>query len=124
MSSERMKRGVEAIHLGDGRALGSRAIEMEWFGDVTDDDLETLARLYFEVDDEEYAQMARLGLVDSEEQADERTGKTRIVLRTDRDLIDEEEETLQEEWEQSLEDPRVPLQVWSNLDYWEVESVT
>ncbi len=124
MSSERLKRGVEAINLGDGRRLGSRAIEMEWYGDETDDDLETLARLFFEVDGEEYAEMARLGLVDSEEQAEDRVGKTRIALRTDRDLIDEEEETLQQEWEQSFEDPRSSLEVWSNLDYWEVESVT
>lgn len=123
MNSEPMRRGVEKIHLGNGRYLGSRAITMEWFGDETEDDLETLARLSFEVDEDEYSEMARLGMVDSEENTEEARGSARIVLRTDRDLLDDEEEALAQEWDGSLEDPQFPLKVWTNLDFWEVEEV-
>ncbi len=123
MKSEPMRRGVEKIHLGNGRYLSSRAISMEWFGDETEDELETLARLSFEVDEDEYSEMARLGMVDSEENSEEVRGRTNIILRTDRDLIDEEEEALAQEWEGSLEDPLHPLKVWVNLDFWEVEEV-
>lgn len=137
MKAEKMKRKAQKIHLGDGQYLGARTISMRWYGgqrkkshDYDDDydydgeeDLETLARLQFKVKPPEYALMARLGLVDTDAAAEEATKDTKITLRTDRDLVDEGEEALEEEWEASLDDPTCPLTVWADLDYWEVEAI-
>jgi hypothetical protein len=46
-----------------------------------------------------------------------------VTFRTDRDLLDEAEETLREEWEQSLEDDSEEPTIWNDLDYWEVQSI-
>ncbi len=129
MKSEKMKRKVDKIHLGDGRYLDARTIRMAWFGgneeedDDSDDELETLAKIQFKVKADEYAVMAKLGLVDTDASAEETGRETKITLRTDRDLVDEGDEALEEEWHNSLEDPTCKLTVWANLDYWEVESV-
>lgn len=126
MKSEKMKRKVQKIHLGDGRYLDSRIIRMTWYGGQEsdfDDELETLAKLQFKVKAHEYAVMAKLGLVDTDAAAEESGKETKITLRTDRDLVDEGDEALEQEWESSLEDPTCELTVWADLDYWEVESV-
>ncbi len=123
MKSEKAKRKVQSIHLGDGKYLESRILTMEWFGGDSDDEMETLARLYFQVSSTEYAIMAKLGMVDTDAASEESDQDFKIVLRTDRDLVDEEEETLAEEWEASFDDPTCDLSVWVNLDFWEVESV-
>jgi hypothetical protein len=133
MKAEKMKRKAQKIHLGDGKYLDARTIHMKWYGaarsedddDLLDDDLETLAKLQFKVKAHEYAVMARLGLVDTdaEAEAEESERESKITLRTDRDLVDEGEEALEEEWNTSLDDPTCPLSVWADLDYWEVESV-
>lgn len=130
MKSEKLKRKAQRIHLGDGKYLDSRIIRMQWYGttgdedDELDDELETLAKLQFKVKAHEYAIMARLGLVDTDAAAEDSDGESKITLRTDRDLVDEGEEALEEEWNTSLDDPTCPLTVWADLDYWEVESVT
>ena len=130
MKSEVFVRRVEKIHLGDGRYLGPRAIEMEWFGadeeedDVLDDEMETLAIVRFTVSSEEYVEMAKRGLVDSESITDEdEDHSAKVAFRTDRDLLDEAEETLREEWEESLEDASTEPTIWNDLDYWEVHSI-
>lgn len=124
MKSEKAKRKVQSIHLGDGKYLGARTVQMELFGGGDlDDEMETLAKLYFKVNAAEYAVMAKLGMVDTDAASEESEQDFNIVLRTDRDLVDEEEETLGEEWEDSLDDPTCELSVWVNLDFWEVESV-
>ncbi len=129
MKSEKMKRKVEKIHLGDGRYLEARTLRMAWYGgrpeddDDGDDELETLAKIQFKVKAHEYAVMAKLGLVDTDASAEESGQETKITLRTDRDLVDEGDEALEEEWHNSLEDPTCKLTVWADLDYWEVESV-
>ena len=130
MSAESLIRRVESIHLGDGKYLDARAIEMRWFeadeeDDISDDEMETLATLSFEVSSEEYILLARLGMVDTVtgggEDDEDRSG--RVTFRTDRDLLDEAEETLREEWEQSLEDDSEEPTIWNDLDYWEVQSI-
>ena len=126
-----MKRKAQKIHLGDDKYLGTRTIQMKWYGgsadeqeDDDDDELETLAKLTFKVKAHEYAVMAKLGLVDTDAATEEETDReSKITLRTDRDLVDEGEEALAEEWNTSLDDPNCPLTVWADLDYWEVESV-
>lgn len=126
MKSEKMKRKVQKIHLGDGRYLDARTIRMVWYGGQDtdlDDELETLAKLQFKVKAHEYAVMAKLGLVDTDAAAEESGKETKITLRTDRDLVDEGDEALEEEWNNSLDDPTCELTVWADLDYWEVESV-
>lgn len=134
MKAEKMKRKVQKIHLGDGKYLDTRTIFMKWYGGSAksryedddgydDDELETLAKLQFKVKPHEYALMARLGLVDTDAAAEESGKDSKITLRTDRDLVDEGEEALGEEWESSLDDPSCPLTVWADLDYWEVETV-
>lgn len=133
MKSEKLKRKVVKIHLGDGKYLDARTINMKWYGgnrasededDEFDDELETLAKLQFKVKPTEYAVMAKLGLVDTDAAAEESDKEAKITLRTDRDLVDEGEEALEEEWEASLDDPTCALTVWADLDYWEVESVS
>ena len=109
-SSEILVRRVEQIHLGDNRYLEARAIEMEWFGGEADpgedddyDEMETLAVLRFSVNSEEYVQLARLGMVDSVPGGEEDEDRSaRVAFRTDRDLLDDAEETLREEWQSSL----------------------
>jgi hypothetical protein len=105
---------------------------MQWYGsardeddDDMDDELETLAKLQFKVKAHEYAIMARLGLVDTDAAAEDTDSEkeSKITLRTDRDLVDEGEDALAEEWNASLDDPTCALSVWADLDYWEVESV-
>lgn len=127
MSSEILIRRVEQIYLGDGKYLDARAIEMEWFGDVEDDgddEMETLATVSFSVTTDEYVQLARLGMVDSVPGGDDGKDRSaRVTFRTDRDLLDEAEETLQEEWEESLEDDTVELTIWTDLDYWELQAI-
>ena len=130
MSAESLIRRVEAIHLGDGKYLDSRAIEMKWFepdeeDDESDDEMETLATLSFEVTSEEYILLARLGMVDTVPGGgeDDEDRSARVTFRTDRDLLDEAEETLREEWEQSLEDDSEEPTIWNDLDYWEVQSI-
>jgi hypothetical protein len=132
MKSEKLKRKANKIHLGDGKYLDARIIRMQWYGgsrpedddDSIEDELETLAKLQFKVKAHEYAVMARLGLVDTDATADEDSDQeSKITLRTDRDLVDEGEEALAEEWQASLDDPTCALSVWADLDYWEVESV-
>ncbi len=126
MKSEKMKRKVQKIHLGDGRYLDARIIRMAWYGSAevdSEDELETLAKLQFKVKAHEYAVMAKLGLVDTDASAEESGKETKITLRTDRDLVDEGDEALEEEWHNSLEDPTCELTVWADLDYWEVDSV-
>lgn len=130
MKSEKLKRKAQKIHLGDDKWLDARIIRMQWYGnsrgedDDYDEDLETLAKLQFKVKAHEYAVMARLGLVDTDAAAEESNKECKITLRTDRDLVDEGEEALEEEWNSSLEDPTCALSVWADLDYWEVESVS
>lgn len=123
MTSETQTRAVDQIHIGDGKFIGRRAIHMEWFGDETEDELDTLARLRFTVTGPEYAKLAKLGLVDSEASDGEAAGEMRLTLRTDLDLVDDAEETLAEEWHSSLEDASAELTIWNDLDYWEVESI-
>ena len=129
MSSEIFVRRAESIHMGDNKYLDARAIEMEWLlhdEDVGDDDeMATLAVLRFSVNSEEYVQMARLGMVDTVPGGgeDDEDRSAWITFRTDRDLLDEAEETLREEWEQSLEDDTCDLTIWSDLDYWEVQTI-
>lgn len=123
MNSETQTRAVDTIHIGDGKSIGTRAIHMEWFGEETEDELDTLARLRFKVTGPEYVQLARLGLVDSEASDGESEGTTELTLRTDLDLVDEAEETLAQEWHSSLEDASAELTIWNDLDYWEVESI-
>lgn len=132
MKSEKLKRKAQKIHLGDDKWLDARIIRMQWYGNARErddddddygDELETLAKLQFKVKAHEYAMMARLGLVDTDAAAEESTKECKITLRTDRDLVDEGEEALEEEWNSSLDDPTCELSVWADLDYWEVESV-
>lgn len=131
MKAEKMKRKARSIHLGDGKYLDARVISMRWYGgssrhslyDEEEDELETLAKMQFKVKPAEYAVMAKLGLVDTDAAAEDSGKDTKITVRTDRDLVDEAEELLQEEWEHSQNDPDCPLSVWTDLDYWEVESV-
>lgn len=133
MKSEKMKRKARKIHLGDGNYLDPRVIFMRWYGgnssrspyddEEGEDELETLARIQFKVRAHEYAIMAKLGLVDTDASAEESDKESKITLRTDRDLVDEAEDALVEEWESSLADPSCPLTVWTDLDYWEVESI-
>ena len=103
---------------------------MQWFeadeeDDVSDDEMLTLATLSFEVSSEEYILLARLGMVDTVPGGgeDDEDRSARVTFRTDRDLLDEAEETLREEWEQSLEDDSVEPTIWNDLDYWEVQSI-
>lgn len=131
MSSEVLVRRVKQIHLGDGKYLEARAIEMQWFGleeeeSDEDDEMETLATLSFQVNSQEYGLLARLGMVDtvpggSEDDVEDHSA--RVTFRTDRDLLDEAEEDLRDEWEQSLEDDSHKLTIWNDLDYWEVQSI-
>ena len=128
--SEVLVRRVEKIHMGDNKYLDARAIEMEWFGgdiedddDLDEDEMDTLAILRFSVTSDEYVQMAKLGMVDTVPGGDEEDRSCRISFRTDRDLLDEAEETLREEWAASLEDSREEPEIWNDLDYWEVLSV-
>jgi hypothetical protein len=129
MKSETLVRRAEQIHLGEGRYLDARAIEMEWFGvdeesDLDDDDeMETLAILRFEVTSDEYVELARLGMVDSVPGGDDEDRSARVAFRTDRDLLDEADETLADEWAESLEDAGSELTIWTDLDYWEVHSI-
>ncbi|HIB64615.1 MAG TPA: hypothetical protein EYO33_05785 [Phycisphaerales bacterium] len=133
MKSERLVRRVEQIHLGDDRYLDARAIEMEWFGGGADeaeedfedfDEMETLAILRFDVDTAEYAQLAKLGMVDSVPGGDDETDRScRVSFRTDSDLLDDAEETLREEWEASLEESDEEPTIWNDLDYWELLSI-
>ena len=136
MSSEVLVRRVESIHLGDGKYLDARAIEMEWFGseeeEDDEDEMDTLAVLRFSVSSKEYVVMARLGMVDTVPGGDDfeddddgggEDSSSRVTFRTDRDLLDDADETLREEWEQSLEDDSAELTIWNDLDYWEVQSV-
>jgi hypothetical protein len=132
MKSEKLKRKAQRIHLGDKKYLDARIIRMQWYGsardeddDDMDDELETLAKLQFKVKAHEYAIMARLGLVDTDAAAEDTDSEkeSKITLRTDRDLVDEGEDALAEEWNASLDDPTCALSVWADLDYWEVESV-
>ena len=130
MSSERLVRRVESIHLGDGKYLGPRAIEMEWFGgsdeeemESEDDEMETLAVVRFSVSSEEYTKLAHLGMVDTVPGGDEEDHSARVSFRTDRDLLDDAEETLREEWEESLESASEEPTIWNDLDYWEVQSI-
>ena len=135
MKAEKMKRKVQKIHLGDGKYLDARTILMKWYAGESksryddddsyeEDELETLAKLQFKVKPQEYAVMARLGLVDTDAAAEESSKDSKITLRTDRDLVDEGDEALEEEWHRSLDDPTCPLTVWADLDYWEVETVS
>lgn len=134
MSSEALIRRVESIHLGDGKYLDARAIEMQWMGseeeEDDEDEMDTLAVLSFSVTGKEYVVMARLGMVDTvpggedfDEEDDSEGRSSRVTFRTDRDLLDDADETLREEWEQSLEDDTAELTIWNDLDYWEVQSV-
>tara|TARA_Y100000815_G_scaffold176950_1_gene161160 strand:- start:305 stop:703 length:399 start_codon:yes stop_codon:yes gene_type:complete len=131
MSAESLIRRVQSIHLGDGKYLDARAIEMQWFeadeeDDIlSDDEMETLATVSFEVSSEEYILLARLGMVDTVPGGgeDDEDRSARVTFRTDRDLLDEAEETLREEWEQSLEDDSEEPTIWNDLDYWEVQSI-
>lgn len=127
MTDDVLIRGADKIHIGDSKYLGIRAIEMQWFGDREedeDDELETLATLAFSVNSVEYNKMAKLGLVESASSTEESDETTRLTFRTDRDLMDEGEEALAEEWEASLEDGTAELTVWVDLDYWEVAEVS
>jgi hypothetical protein len=130
MKSQKLKRKAQKIHLGDDKWLDARIIRMQWYGDSQggdddyDEELETLAQLQFKVKAHEYAVMARLGLVDTDAAAEESDKECKITLRTDRDLVDEGEEALEEEWHASQDDPTCELTVWADLDYWEVESVS
>ena len=127
MTEEILVRGADKIHIGDSKYLDVRAVEMQWFGDLEEDEydeLETLAKLTFSVNSEEYNKMARLGLVESASSTEESEEMTRLSFRTDRDLMDEGEEALEEEWEASLEDGTSELTVWVDLDYWEVAEVS
>lgn len=129
MSSEILVRRVESIHLGDSKYLDARAIEMEWLEhdeDVGDDDeMATLAIVRFSVSSEEYVQLARLGMVDTVPGGgeDDEDRSAWITFRTDRDLLDDADEGLREEWEQSLEDDTCELTIWNDLDYWEVQTI-
>lgn len=132
MSFQKLVRRVESIHLGDGRSIGPRAIEMEWHGELADEtedldedaDMETLAVVRFAVNAEEYAQMARLGLVDAVPPDDEDEERSaRVAFRTDPDLLDDAEDTLREEWEESLDSASEEPTIWNDLDYWEVLSI-
>lgn len=125
MSSEVFIRRVKRIHLGNNKFLDERAIEMEWFGgdeedEEPDDEMETLATVRFNVNSEEYAEMAKLGMVDSVPGGDDEDRSCRVAFRTDRDLLDEAEEQLREEWAAALEDSTDEPEIWNDLDYWEV----
>lgn len=127
MKSEILIRRVEKIHLGDKKYLDCRAIEMEWFGDQEedeDDEMETLAILRFLVNTKEYKELAKLGMVDSVPGGDDGEDRScRVAFRTDRDLLDEAEEKLREEWVSSLDDRNEEPEVWNDLDYWEVHAI-
>jgi hypothetical protein len=128
VSSEIFVRRMESIHLGDDKYLDARAVEMEWLEhdeDLGDDEMATLAVLRFSVSSEEYVLLARLGMVDTVPAGgdEEEDRSAWITFRTDRDLLDEAEEALREEWEQSLEDDTCDLTIWSDLDYWEVQTI-
>ena len=128
MKSEILIRRVERIHLGDKKYLDCRAIEMEWFGDQEededDDEMETLAILRFLVKSKEYKELAKLGMVDSVPGGDDDEDRScRVAFRTDRDLLDEAEDKLREEWASSLEDRNEEPEIWNDLDYWEVLAI-
>lgn len=126
MSSEIFVRRVERIHLGDGKYIPARAIEMEFLGggeEESDDEMETLAYLRFSVDGNEYLQLSRLGMVDTVPGEAQEDNTTRLTFRTDVDLLDEAEETFREEWEESLDDSDEEPTVWNDLDYWELHSI-
>lgn len=126
-SSETLVRRVEKIHMGDNKYLDARGIEMEFFGsedeNEDDDEMDTLAILRFSVNTEEYVELAKLGMVDTVPGGDEEDRSCRLAFRTDRDLLDDAEETLREEWAESLADSRDEPTIWNDLDYWEVLSV-
>ncbi len=127
MTSEKFVRRADRIHLGEGRYLEARAIEMEWFGtdeeNESDDEMETLAIVRFSVNSEEYVELAKLGMVDSVPGGNEEDVSARVSFRTDRDLLDDAEEALRDEWEESLEEESSELTIWNDLDYWEVHSI-
>lgn len=127
MKSEKFIRRVESIHLGDDHYLDARAIEMEWFGNPDEDDdfdmMDTLAILRFSVSSKEYAQLAKLGMVDSVPGGDETDRSCRVAFRTDSDLLDEAEDTLRDEWIDSLDDSDLEPAIWNDLDYWELHSI-
>ena len=128
MKSEVLIRRVEKIHLGDGRYLDARPIEMEWFGGEADfeeseDEMETLAILRFSVSTEEYVELSKLGMVDSVRAGDDEDRSARVTFRTDPDLLDEAEDVFHAEWEESLEAAAVEPEIWNDLDYWELLSI-
>jgi len=100
---------------------------MEWFGtdeeNESDDEMETLAIVRFSVNSEEYVELAKLGMVDSVPGGNEEDVSARVSFRTDRDLLDDAEEALRDEWEESLEEESSELTIWNDLDYWEVHSI-
>ena len=62
-------------------------------------------------------------MVDSVPGGDDEDCSARVSFRTDRDLLDDAEETLRDEWEESLEEGTAEPTIWNDLDYWEVHSI-
>lgn len=119
-----IKRQVRQIHLGDGRFLDSREVCLELLRESSDSENEmaTVARLSFAVSRAETSELVEMGLIEPEAVPDAEAVK--LEFRTDRDLLDEEDESLEEEWEATQEDPGSVLGVWCDLDYWELVSIS
>lgn len=121
-----IKRQARQIHIGDKNFLDSRQVQMEFLGQAVDpdDEMATLAHLSFEVDVAERDRLIEIGLLEGDGCPNSASGRWRLQFRTDGDLLDEEEEALTEEWEDTNEDPSSPLGVWCDLEYWELLAVT
>lgn len=119
-------RQAKQIHIGDKNFFDSREVQLEFLGQSVDpdDEMATLGRMGFEVNESERDQLIEMGLLEADSCPKSASGRWRLQFRTDGDLLDEEVEALAEEWEDTNEDPASPLGVWCDLDYWELLSAS
>lgn len=124
-SSKSLTRTAQRIHLADKSYLETREVRLELLGDTSEieDDLQTLALLRFSVDSSELDLLVDLGLVEREFLAAvSDKASVVVVFRTDRDLLDEEDDEFWAEWSRIETDPTASLELWADLDLWEFES--
>lgn len=120
-----LSRVGQRIHLVDKDYLEPREVHLEWLGDgpEADDDMATLAFLRFSVSASELERILGLGLIEeSELDTKSGAGDVTLVFRTDRDLLDEEDDEFRSEWERLTTEPESPLELWADLDLWEFQS--
>ncbi len=124
--SKTVTREKQSIHLADKSYLEAREVSVELVADVLrlEDEMQTLARLRFSVQPSELELLANAGLIEPElPQAVRSAPTTVLVFRTDRDLLDEEDDEFLAEWSRIESDPSAPLELWVDLDLWEFESI-